>query len=236
NSLPLIKSINTSDVPGFPASTVEGHRGKIHFAEFESKKILLFQGRVHFYEGYHISDCMLPVFIAHHLRCKKLILTNAAGGINSELAPGDLMLDTAFNSMNIRKELTSLIGLASLEAKNRFISFPVTALNETVRRAAAEENISLKEGNYWYTKGPSYETPAEIRMIGKFGGDAVGMSTVHEATYAEYLGIETASISCITNYAAGISDVKLSHNDVTETADRVKLTFERLIKKIIAMA
>lgn len=234
-SVDTIKTISTTSLPGYPPSTVPGHEGKIHFSEYKDKKLMLFQGRIHFYEGYKISECVLPVFLAHKLGCKKIILTNAAGGINTNFVPGDLMLNVSFNSVNIKKELSQLIGIIPMEAKDRILSFPSPVLNEKIRLAALEEKIYLREGVYFYAKGPSYETPAEIKMMGKFGGDAVGMSTVHEAVYASYLGMDVAAITCITNYAAGISPVKLSHSDVTETANRVKMKFESLVKKIIEL-
>jgi purine-nucleoside phosphorylase len=229
--LQIHKSILTSDIPDYPASTVIGHKGKIHFAEYEGKKIILFQGRIHFYEGYKISECILPVFISHELVTKNLLLTNAAGGINKNYTPGNLMLATSLNGMLIKKELAGLIGLANESAKNNFC--PDEKFNEIIRLTAKKENIDLKEGVYFYTKGPTYETPAEIRFFKKFGADAVGMSTVHEAVFSSYLGMKTAAISCITNFAAGISNQKLSHSEVTETANRVKDTFSRLVKAVI---
>ncbi len=234
-SVDIQKSVSTTSLPSYPASTIPGHEGKIHLAEYEGKKLLLFQGRIHFYEGYHVSQCILPAFISHKLNCKKLFLTNAAGGINTNFKPGDLMLIESFNGINIKKELTNLIGVAAFEGKEKFFDFPSQSFNEKIKEAALEEKISLKEGNYWFTKGPSYETPAEIKMMAKFGGDAVGMSTVHEAVLAAYMGLEVASVSCITNYAAGISGNKLNHTEVTETANKVKDKFERLVKKTIAL-
>ena len=232
-SVNLIKTINTDELPSYPPSTVPGHSGKIHFAEYEGKKLLLYQGRIHLYEGYSISECMLPVFLSKRLGCKKLILTNAAGGININFVPGSLMLITSFISVQVKNELTNLIGPGTLDARNRFLDFPSPDLNNIIRQAASEENIPLKEGVYYYVKGPSYETPAEIKMIEKAGGDAVGMSTAHEAIFASYLGMDVAAISCITNYASGISPIKLSHDDVTTTANKTKSIFERLIKQII---
>ncbi|HEX9251854.1 MAG TPA: purine-nucleoside phosphorylase [Ignavibacteriaceae bacterium] len=231
--LQLHKSISTSDIPGYPESTVVGHKGKIHFAEYENKKIILFQGRIHFYEGYNINECILPVFISYKLGVKNLLLTNAAGGINKNFAPGDLMLATSLNGILIKKELTDLIGLTNQSGKNNFINLPDQKFNSLIKSAAKSENILLQEGVYWYTKGPTYETPAEIRFFAKYGADAVGMSTVYEAVYSSYLGLKTAAISCITNFASGISSQKLSHSEVTETADRVKETFARLVKHII---
>jgi purine-nucleoside phosphorylase len=234
-NIKVIKTINTGNLPGYPVSTIAGHKGKIHFAEYDKKNLLLFQGRIHFYEGYSLNQCVLPVFISHKLDCKKILITNAAGGINPKLKPGDLMLNVSFNSSYLKKEITELIGLATLEARNRFVNFPSSSFCDLIRKAALDEKIDLKEGIYWYSKGPSYETPAEIRLIRIFGGDAVGMSTVHEAVFAAYLGMEAGIISCITNYAAGISPVKLSHSDVTETANFVKTVFEKLVKRIISI-
>ena len=231
--LKVHKSISTSDIPGYPVSTVVGHKGKIHFAEYENKKIILFEGRVHFYEGYKIYECILPVLISHKLGTKHLLLTNAAGGINKNFIPGDLMLATSLNGILIKKELTDLIGLTNQKGKNNLLNLPDPGFNTLIKSAAETENINLKEGVYLYTKGPSYETPAEIRFFEKYGADAVGMSTVHEAVFSSYLGMKTAAISCITNFAAGISGQKLSHSEVTETADRVKDTFARLVKSII---
>lgn len=226
-------SIGTSELRGFPKSTVQGHEGKIHFAKYKNQKLLIFQGRIHFYEGYKLSDCLIPVHIAAELGASNLLLTNAAGGINSGFKPGDLMMITNFYSFNIKKEISSILGLPSVEIRNSFLDFPSKELNEKLKSAALEENIFLQQGSYWFGKGPSYETPAEIQMLAKFGIDAVGMSTVHEAIYAKQRGMNVAAISCITNYAAGISPVKLSHKEVMETAEKVKDPFERLVKKII---
>lgn len=229
------KTILTTSIPGYPVSTIDGHAGKIHFAEFEKKKLILFQGRIHFYEGYPLYECILPVFISHKTGCKKILLTNAAGSVNKNFHPGDLMLATSFNGINIKKELTKLIGLSGIEEKDKILDLPSQFFNVVIKEAAAKEKIKLQEGIYWYSKGPSYETPAEIRMTEKFGGDAAGMSTVHEAMFASYLGLTISSISCITNYGAGISKSKLSHSEVTETANLVKKKFERLLKRIITL-
>ena len=135
--------------------------------------------------------------------------------------------------MLIKKELTDLIGLTNQAGKNNFVNLPDLEFNNIIKKSAESEKINLKEGVYFYTKGPTYETPAEIRFFAKYGADAVGMSTVHEAVYSSYLGMKTAAISCITNFAAGISAQKLSHSEVTETANRVKDTFARLVKAVI---
>ena len=230
-----VKSIPTASLPNYPKSTVQGHQGYLHFSTHANKKLMIVQGRIHLYEGYSLTQCVLPVFIASKLNCTKLILTNAAGGVNPILRPGDLMLATSLNGISVKKELAGLINLANLDQKNSMLNFPSKELNEKIKAAALEEKLALQEGVYWLTKGPSYETPAEIRMIRKFGGDAVGMSTVHEAFYAAALGMEVAAISCVTNLAAGLSDNKLTHAEVMETAERVKLDFERLVKKSIEM-
>ena len=235
NQTEIVKSIRTDSLPDYPKSTVEGHSGIIHFSKLHDKKLLIYQGRIHPYEGYKISECVLPVFLANKLGCKKLLLTNAAGGLNPNLKPADLMLITSMNTFNIKNEITDLIGLASEQMKSDFLNFPSKKINEVIRHAALEEKIFLKEGVYWFGKGPSYETPAEIKMTDILGGDAVGMSTVHEAVYASSLGMEVGAISCITNYAAGISPNKLSHHEVMETAELVKEKFETLVKKIIEM-
>jgi purine-nucleoside phosphorylase len=231
--LEIHKSISTSNIPDYPESTVIGHKGKIHFAEYQNKKIILFQGRIHFYEGYNINECILPVLISYKLGAKHLLLTNAAGGINKNFVPGDLMLATSLNGILIKKELTDLIGLTNQTGKDNSLNLPDIDFNNLIKSSAEKENIHLKEGVYFYTKGPTYESPAEIRFFAKFGADAVGMSTVHEAAYASYLGIKTSAISCITNFAAGISSQKLSHSEVTETADKVKDIFGKLVKRII---
>jgi purine-nucleoside phosphorylase len=233
-SVDVKKTVSTSELPAYPPSTIPGHKGKIHFAEFAGKKLLLFQGRVHFYEGYHLSECILPAHISDLLGIKYLIATNAAGGVNADFVPGDLMLTESFIGINLKNEFTDLIGIAGIKEKQNFVQFPSPYLNSIIREAAEKEDILLKEGVYWYNKGPAYETPAEINMIKNFGGDAVGMSTVPEVYYAAARGIRTSSISCITNYAAGISGQKLSHNEVTETANMVKEKFERLIKKTLS--
>lgn len=236
DSVEIIKTISTTDLPAYPASTITGHKGNINFAEFEKKKLLLFQGRIHFYEGYPLSECILPAYISDLLKVKYFISTNAAGGINSGYIPGDLMLTTSFIGINLKKEIAELIGIPNVIKKQNFLNFPSDYLNDTIRQAASEENISLKDGIYWYNKGPVYETPAEIKMAKNFGADAVGMSTVPETYYAALKGLKTASISCITNYAAGILNKKLNHLDVTITAKSVKSKLERLIKRTIMNA
>ncbi len=231
-----IKSVETSALPGYPLSTVEGHKGFIHFCEYAGKRFLVFQGRIHLYEGYSLEQSLLPVLIANALGVKKILLTNAAGGVADNLRPGDIMIISSFNMLNVKKELAETFGLATLkERKKVLFDFPSEELTQKLIDAAISENIYLKEGIYWYNKGPSYETRAEIQMVKKFGISAVGMSTAHEAVFAASLGMQTAAFSLITNYAAGISPVKLSHEEVIETAENVKPVLEKLIKKFIEL-
>lgn len=234
DSTKKIKSISTSEIPGYPSASVEGHKGFIHFAKIENKKVLIFQGRNHFYEGHGLSDCVLSVLLTKKIGCNKIIFTNAAGGVNKNFRPGDLMLVESFNAMNIKKEITELIGISSVKSKNNFLNCPSSMMNKQIKDAAEKNSIILQSGTYWFTKGPSYETPAEIRMIEKFGGDAAGMSTVHEAVFASFLGMEVAIISCITNMASGISKLKLSHQEVTETANLSASKFTLLLKSAIS--
>ena len=232
-----IKSIDTSTLPDYPVSTVEGHKGYIHFCEYKNKRFIVFQGRIHLYEGYSLEQSLLPVLIAKNSGAKKILLTNAAGGVADNLHPGDLMLITSFNMINIKKELAQTLGLATLDEKvTARLDFPSKELSEKLIEAALDEKIHLKEGVYWFNKGPSYETRAEIQMVKKFGIAAVGMSTAHEAIFASKLGMQVAAFSLITNYAAGISPVKLSHAEVIETAEAVKPKLERLIKRFVEVA
>jgi purine-nucleoside phosphorylase len=234
DSTKKLKTLQTSAIPSYPSAQVEGHKGLIHFAKVENKKLLIFQGRIHFYEGFNLSDCVLPVLLTKKIGCNKIIFTNAAGGINKNLSPGDLMLVESFNSINIKKELTELIGISSLEAKNNFLNCPSLRMNKIFKGTADEIGINLQAGSYYYTKGPSYETPAEIEMIRRFGGDAAGMSTVHEAVFASSLNMEVVIVSCITNMASGISKQKLSHAEVTETAKNSSDKFALLLKTAIS--
>ena len=233
DSIEKVKSIPTNSLPGYPASTVEGHKGFLHFAKYNGKKVLVFQGRIHFYEGYDIGECILPAYITKELNCKKLIITNAAGGVNKYFQAGDLMLIDSFNSINIKSALAKLFEADSQFYKVNFDNFPSSEVNNKIKEAALKENINLKEGVYWFNTGPTYETPSEVKMAGLMGSDAVGMSTVHEAIYAAANGIDVGSISCITNMAAGISPTKLYHGEVVEIAEKVKPVFEKLVKRII---
>lgn len=229
--LPLLYSIDTADYDFMPVSTVEGHNSTIEVRSISDKPFLLFRGRFHFYEGYDILQCLTPVIIAKIANISNLMATNAAGGVNPYFKPSDLMIINSFNSFNIRKELSD--ALQDIKTVDTYLDYPAPELIEKLLETSSETGILLKEGLYWYNKGPAYETPAEIKMISKLGYDAVGMSTVHEIYFAALSGISSIAISCITNYAAGLTDQKLAHSEVVETADLIRTKFETLISSFI---
>ena len=233
DSVRMEAAVDYSDIEGFPVSTVKGHRGRFVFGYVENVPVVIMQGRVHYYEGYAMRDVVLPVRLMGLLGAKKLVLTNAAGGINESFRPGDFMMITDHISVGIP---SPLIGQNDERLGERFPDMSEVyslRLRDVVRKAAEECGISLKEGVYVQLTGPAYETPAEIRMIRGWGGDAVGMSTVCEAIAARHMGLELCGISCITNMAAGMTSGKLSHREVQEAADRVSKDFKRLITKIV---
>jgi purine-nucleoside phosphorylase len=220
-------SIGTAAIPNYPASSVEGHKGRLVFASLEGKEIVAFQGRVHFYESNDVESVLLPIYVAHQLGVRRLIITNAAGGINRALAPGDLMV------ISDQIDLTTIplpFSEGLLRARRPLYD---SKLLGQVREIGERNAIRLKAGVYVGLKGPSYETAAEIEMIHRIGGDAVGMSTVLEVSIATSLGIRVVGISCITNLATGITNQKLSHAEVTEVGNKVKDRLAHLIGSII---
>lgn len=226
-------TVDYSDIEGFPVSTVQGHKGRFVFGYVEHVPVVIMQGRVHYYEGYAMSDVVLPTRLMGMLGAKKLVLTNAAGGVNEHFHPGDLMMITDHIAVGVP---SPLIGPNLEELGERFPDMSEVyslRLQDVVRAAAKECGISLKEGVYVQLTGPAYETPAEIRMCRMWGGDAVGMSTACEAVAARHMGLEICGISCITNLAAGMSSEKLSHREVQEVADRVSREFQKLITRIV---
>jgi len=235
DSLNIIRSIPYSNFEGYPQTTVEGHKGVLHLAQQSDKKILIFEGRNHFYEGHPIEDTILNVLITRFLGIKNLLITNAAGGINQYFKPGDLMLIKDFSYLQLKKEMSELIGQITHEQKNNFAGMPSPELNQKLEEAALKEAIPLRYGVYWYVKGPSYETPAEIQMIKILGGDAVGMSSASEAVMANLWNINVAGISCITNFAAGLSPQKLSHDEVKETANMTAVNISKLVNRFIEL-
>lgn len=229
----IVDTIEYTDIEGFPVSTVAGHKGRFVFGYVSNVPVVIMQGRVHYYEGYPMSDVVLPTRLMGLLGVKKLVLTNAAGGINIEFQPGDFMMITDHITTAVP---SPLIGPNLDELGTRFPDMSEVyskRMRETLKAAACECGISLKEGIYVQLTGPNYETPAEIRMFKMWGGDAVGMSTACEAMVARHMGIEVCGISCITNMAAGISKTQLNHEEVQETADRVSSQFKKLITRVI---
>ena len=223
-----------SAIPNFPVSTVDGHAGQFVLGSCKGKKVIAMQGRVHYYEGYTQKEITLPIRIMKRIGVGKVLLTNAAGGVNRSFAPGTLMMirdHINFSGSN------PLIGRNFEEDGPRFPDVSRVyqkELRQKLKVLAEQEGIHLEEGVYMMFSGPCYETPAEVRMAGIVGADAVGMSTVPEAIVCAHCGIPVLGISCITNYAAGILDQPLSHQEVVETAERVKSTFEKVVDLVLS--
>lgn len=225
--------IKYEDVPNLPKSTVKGHEGQFVFGELKGKQVVMMQGRFHFYEGNKMNILALPIYIMNLLGVKALIVTNAAGGVNTTFNPGDLMIindhiNFAFSN--------PLIGKNDEEIGPRFPDVSTVYNKELISLAdevASKINLKLQHGTYVMMSGPTYETPAEVRMIRILGGDAVGMSTVPEVIAAAHCGLKVLGISCITNMASGILDQPLSHSEVIETSNRVKDQFTQFVKTIV---
>lgn len=227
--------IKYDEIPHFSKSTVEGHAGQFVIGELMGKEVMIMQGRTHFYEGLSMKQITFPVRIMHALGIKKLILTNSAGGANEAYEAGDLMLIKDHINFSAKNPL---MGENYDELGPRFPDMSDTydqALRLKIKALAKDLGIRLQEGVYMFFTGPTYETPAEVRMARTLGADAVGMSTVPEAIVANHSGMSIVGISCITNMAAGILDQPLNHDEVVETADRVRDTFVKLVSQIIEM-
>ena len=221
------------DVPGFPLPTVQGHSGQLVSGRLAGKDVLVQSGRFHMYEGHSAATCALPVRVFASVGVKTLILTNAAGGVRRTFSPGTLMLIADHVNLTFRNPLTGPV----FPGEERFpdMSDPYDReLRAIARRVAANRQIALDEGVYVGLLGPTYETPAEVRMLDRLGADAVGMSTVIEVIVARARGMRCLGVSTVTNAAAGISATKLSHKEVMEAADAVKDRLAGLIKGIIA--
>lgn len=226
DELEEVEGFFTKDIKGYPVSTVAGHKGRISICKFHNRYFLLFNGRVHLYEGYPIRHITLNAVINHFFDSKFLIVTNAAGGINPSFKPGSLMLIDDLLFVLNKNRFVELIN------RNQRIILD-KELNSKIIELGAKNNLELVRGVYSYLTGPSYETPAEIRFLRYSGADAIGMSTVPEIIYSLQNGIKVVGISCISNLAAGISDKKLSHAEVTETANMVRDKFTGLLKLIM---
>jgi purine-nucleoside phosphorylase len=227
------QAVDYGAIPHFPVSSVEGHKGRLVLGKVDDVPVLLMQGRVHRYEGYAASSVVFPVRVLHALGVRRLVVTNAAGGLGDGFAAGDLMLIE--DHLNLTGD-NPLVGKNDARFGARFpdMSDAYTArLRQVALDVAAAQGLPLQRGVYAGLLGPSYETPAEIRMLRTLGAQAVGMSTVHEVIAASHLGVEVLGLSCITNLAAGISPVKLSHDEVKETATRVEQAFSRLVLGLV---
>jgi purine-nucleoside phosphorylase len=221
------------EIPDFPISTVAGHAGQLVFGLLEEVEVVAMQGRFHYYEGYSFDKVTFPVRVMKELGVETLFVTNAAGGINENFAPGDLMLiSDHINNMGSNP----LIGPNDDRLGVRFPDMSEAyskELRDLAKEKATQLNLNIKEGVYVAFTGPTYETPAEIRAFRILGADAVGMSTVPEVIVARHSGLKVLGISCITNMAAGILDQPLSHEEVIDTTERVKANFLMYVKELV---
>ena len=233
DQIDVAATLDYKDIEGFPVSTVPLHKGRFVFGYVEGVPVVIMQGRVHYYEGYPMTDVVLPTRLMKLMGAKVLFLTNASGGIKQGFHAGDFML--------IKDHISSfvpspLLGANIEELVTRFPDMSHVYdedLQQIVKKAACDLGINLKEGVYVQLTGPAYETPAEINMCRMMGADAVGMSTACEAQAAKHMGMKVVGISCISNLAAGISPKPLTHAEITETADAVAPMFKQLLTETI---
>lgn len=223
------KAIPYTTIPNFPQTTVEGHQGNLVFGELAQVSVALMQGRFHVYEGWDVTDVVLPIRVLAKLGVKNIIVTNASGGIHSSYKPGDLAVITDHINMSGKNPLAgendNSIGPRFPDMSHAYSPL----LLETIESEAKKINVDLQRGVYAWVLGPSYETPAEIRMLRILGADMVGMSTVPEVIAAVHAGLHVAGISCITNYAAGLVEQKLNHDDVKDVAQLAHEKFTKLL-------
>jgi purine-nucleoside phosphorylase len=226
--------ISYTDIPHFPKPTVAGHTGQMIFGELAGKKFMVLSGRFHYYEGRSLAEITYPIHVVDALSVKTLIVTNAAGGINPQYKPGDLMvIEDHINFMGVNPLIGGVNGNGV-----KFIDMSQAyspRLREKLDTAAEKLQIPIWRGVYLATTGPNYETPAEIKAFAWIGADAVGMSTVPEVIVARYHNIEVAGISCITNLAAGISSKKLSHDEVLEVGRASQEKLAKLLTEFVGM-
>jgi purine-nucleoside phosphorylase len=223
------QTLDYHEIEGFPISTVPGHKGRFIFGYVEEVPVVIMQGRVHYYEGYPISDVVLPVRLMKLMGAEVLFLTNAAGGINYDFSAGDFMLIHDHISNFVP---SPLIGRNMDELGTRFPDMSNVydkEIRDIIKETSKEQGIALQEGVYVQLTGPAYESPAEVRMCRILGGDAVGMSTACEAVAANHMKMKICGISCISNLACGMTDAPLNHKEVQEVADRVAPLFKKLV-------
>jgi purine-nucleoside phosphorylase len=228
-SIKVEATLDYHEIDGFPVSTVPGHKGRFIFGYVEDVPVVIMQGRVHYYEGYPMSDVVLPTRLMKLMGAEVLFLTNAAGGVNFDFSAGDFMLIKDHISNFVP---SPLMGGNMDELGTRFPDMSSVYdqdIRDIIKSSAKELNIGLQEGVYVQLTGPAYETPAEVRMCRILGGDAVGMSTACEAVAANHMKMKICGISCISNLACGMSDAPLNHIEVQEVADRVAPLFEKLV-------
>ena len=225
-----------AELPGFPRATVQGHKGRLVFGTLDGTPVLALQGRLHGYEGHDAATVAFPARVLGVLGARALVVTNAAGGLNPDYAPGDLMRITDFINFTGKNPLTGpnedLLGPRFPDLSHAFDARLAGAL-EAAARATAQ---TLRAGIYAQMNGPSYESPAEVRMARALGGDAVGMSTVPEVIAAAHMGLPVCGVSCITNLAAGISKTALTHEEVMEVARAVEGKFLALLRAFLPLA
>ena len=229
----IVKSIAYRDIPGFPVSTIPGHKGRFIFGYEGEVPVVIMQGRVHYYEGYSMTDVVLPIRLMKKMGAKVLFLTNASGGVDETFRRGDFMI--------IKDQISSFVPspLIGENMENLGPRFPDMSqiydkdLIQLIKEVGARCEIPLKEGVYLQFTGPAYESPAEIRMARLIGADAVGMSTACEAVAANHMGMKICGISCVTNMACGILDQPLDHKEVQEAADKAAPLFQKLVRETI---
>ena len=232
DSLKDADHISTSKVPHYPASTVEGHKGLLVFGEVNAVPILAVQGRSHIYEGYSADKVAYVVRLMSLLGIDRLLVTNAAGGINPKFKPGDLMIIVDHINFLFHNSLRGAVIPPEGRFPDMYNNYDQTLI-DLIEQTGLDLKIPLRKGVLFVSTGPSYETAAEVRMIRQLGGDAASMSTVPEVLIARARGIRVAGISCITNLATGISNTPLDHSEVTEIANQVKDKFQRLVREVI---
>ncbi len=227
--------ISYADVPGMVASTVPGHAGEWVFGRTGGREVCIMSGRIHYYEGHSLKDVTLPIRVMKALGIEKVVLTNAAGAVNKGFQPGDMMLVTDHINLTANNPL---IGRNDDDLGTRFPDMSRAydpEMQAVARSIAAEQNLTLREGVYMWLTGPTFETPAEIRMARALGADAVGMSTVPEVIVARHGGMRVLALSCMTNMAAGVLDQPLSHQEVLETMNRVQMPYRSFIARLIEL-
>ena len=232
DSLQDTDRIPTSKIPYYPKSTVEGHKGFLVFGKIDSVPILAAQGRSHIYEGYSPDRVAYVVRLMSLIGINRLLVTNASGGINPKFKPGDLMIIVDHINFLFRNPLRGPVIPPEERWPDMHNNYD-SALVDLIEQTGLNLKIALRKGVLFVSTGPSYETAAEVRMIRRLGGDAASMSTVPEVLVAKARGIHVAGISCITNFATGISDMPLDHSEVTEIANQVKDKFQRLVKEVL---